>query len=239
MGVLHRFEQRLEQVVSGTFAKAFRSAVQPVELAAALQREVDNSSQIMSRERRLAPNTFVIELSPLDHDRLSPYSGSLISELIEVLRAHAEEQHYVFAGPVSITLELADDLGTGRFRVRSSASAKVEAEQPVAPPPPVGSARVVLEVNGMTYPVNPPGLIIGRGSDTDLRINDPGVSRRHAEIRMQPGSGNPQIGVVDLSSTNGTYLDGKRVDRALLHDGSELQIGHSHVTVRFTEGSDV
>ena len=58
MGMLQRFENRLEQAVSGAFAKAFRSAVQPVELAAALQREVDNSAQILSRDRRLVPNTF-------------------------------------------------------------------------------------------------------------------------------------------------------------------------------------
>ena len=64
MGVLQRFENRLEQFVSGTFARAFRSAVQPVEVAAALQREVDNSAQILSRDRRLVPNNFHVELSP-------------------------------------------------------------------------------------------------------------------------------------------------------------------------------
>src|SRR3712207_8310387 len=105
MGMLQRFESRLEQAVSGAFAKAFRSAVQPVELAAALQREVDNSAQILSRNRRLVPNTFSIELSPADHDRLQPYSHTLTRELVEMLQEHADEQHYVFAGPVSIRSE--------------------------------------------------------------------------------------------------------------------------------------
>ena len=81
MGVLQRFEQRLEQLVTGAFARVFRSAVQPVEIAAALQREVDNSAQILSRDRRLAPNTFTVELAATDHDRLSPYGGTLASEL--------------------------------------------------------------------------------------------------------------------------------------------------------------
>jgi hypothetical protein len=238
VGVLQRFEHRLEQVVSGAFAKAFRSAVQPVELAAALQREVDNSAQVMSRERRLAPNTFMIELSPLDHERLVPYSTTLGNELVEVLREHAEEQHYVFAGPVTIAFELAEDLGTGRFRVRSAAAAKVEAEVAQIAPP-VGDARVVLEVNGSSYPVIPPGLIIGRGSEADLRVNDPGVSRKHAEIRMQPGRARPQIGVVDLNSTNGTFVDGRRVERSVLDDGAEITVGHSVITVRFTESPDV
>ena len=81
MGVLSRFENRLEQLVSGAFARAFRSAVQPVELAAALQREVDNSAQILSRNRRLVPNNFHVELSATDHARLAPYGSTLATEL--------------------------------------------------------------------------------------------------------------------------------------------------------------
>ena len=125
MGMLQRFESRLEQAVSGAFAKAFRSAVQPVELAAALQRELDNSAQILSRNRRLVPNDFHIELSAADHERLEPYSATLVDELVEMLREHAAEQHYVFAGPIAIDFGVEDDLGTGRFRVRSQAAAQV------------------------------------------------------------------------------------------------------------------
>ena len=100
MGILQNFENRLEQMVSGVFAKAFRSAVQPVEIAAALQREVDNSAQILSRNRRLVPNQFHVELSPADHERLSPYSSTLADELRDMLREHAEDQSYVVTGPV-------------------------------------------------------------------------------------------------------------------------------------------
>ncbi|HEX2551074.1 MAG TPA: DUF3662 domain-containing protein, partial [Nocardioidaceae bacterium] len=126
MGILQKFESRLEQMVSGVFAKAFRSAVQPVEIAAALQREVDNSAQILSRNRRLVPNSFAIELSPVDFERLQPYSHTLTDELVEMLREHADEQHYVFAGQVTIDLSEQEDLVTGRFRVRSSATASVQ-----------------------------------------------------------------------------------------------------------------
>ena len=125
MGILQKFENRLEQMVSGVFAKAFRSAVQPVEVAAALQREVDNSAQILSRNRRLVPNQFHVELSAADHDRLAPYSSTLAQELTEMLREHAHEQSYVFTGPVTISFDEREDLTTGRFRVRSAALAKV------------------------------------------------------------------------------------------------------------------
>src|SRR6059058_5368284 len=118
-GMLQRFEQRLEQAVTGAFARAFRSAVQPVEIAAALNREVDNSAQILSRDRRLAPNDFHVELSAADHQRLEGLGPQLTRELTGMLHGHAEEQSYVFTGPVSITLEPTPDLSTGRFRVRS------------------------------------------------------------------------------------------------------------------------
>ncbi len=228
MGFLSRFESRLEQTVSGVFAKAFRSAVQPVEVAAALQREVDNSAQILSRDRRLVPNRFQVELSPADHERLSPYSSTLAQELTDMLREHAQEQSYVFTGPVTIDFDEREDLTTGRFRVRSSALAQVTpVSERSASDTAVRRARVVLEVNGTKHPLDPPGLVIGRGSEADLRINDPGVSRRHAEIRVseaypsgggqaghgygeQGGQGAPVVSVVDLGSTNGMLVDGQQ-----------------------------
>ena len=70
MGGLQRFERRLESMISGAFARTFRSAVQPVEIAAALERELDNNAQILSRDRRLVPNSFHVELAQTDLDRL-------------------------------------------------------------------------------------------------------------------------------------------------------------------------
>jgi hypothetical protein len=105
VSALHRFEQRLEHLVTGAFARAFRSAVQPMEIAAALQREVDNSAQILSREKRLAPNDFVIDLSPTDFDRLSAYGETLSSELAQMLHEHAEEQRYLFAGAIQLRFQ--------------------------------------------------------------------------------------------------------------------------------------
>ena len=238
MGMLQRFESRLEQIVSGAFAKAFRSAVQPVEVAAALQREVDNSAQILSRNRRLVPNQFHVELSPADHARLAPYSSTLSQELTEMLREHATEQSYVFTGPVTIGFDEREDLSTGRFRVRSSALAKVTpvSDRSVTDTA-VRRAQVILEVNGMRHPLDPPGIVIGRGSEADLRINDPGVSRRHAEIRVYGGAGEAgaetSVSVVDLGSTNGMLVNGSRVQQADLADGGTVKIGNTTMTVRF------
>ncbi len=236
MGVLSKFENRLEQLVSGAFARAFRSAVQPVEVAAALQREVDNSAQILSRNRRLVPNNFHVELSPADYERLSPYSSTLSSELTNMLREHADEQSYVFTGPVAISFDVIDDLSTGRFRVRSAALAKVTPAAGAATDTAVRRASVLLEVNGMRHPLEPPGIVVGRGTDADLRINDPGVSRRHAEIRIFPAEPTPQVSVVDLGSTNGLLVNGHRVQQASLDDGAEIRIGNTTMTVHVIAG---
>lgn len=243
MGFLQRFEARLEQMVSGVFAKAFRSAVQPVEVAAALQREVDNSAQILSRDRRLVPNQFHVELSPQDYERLAPYSSTLAGELTEMLRGHAQEQSYVFTGPVSIAFDERDDLSTGRFRVRSAALSKVTpvSDRSVTDTA-VRRAQVILEVNGMRHPLDPPGIVIGRGAEADLRINDPGVSRRHAEIRVHANAahrnGGTDVSVVDLGSTNGMLVNGSRVQQATLDDGGTIRIGNTTMTVRFVAQSE-
>ena len=234
MGGLQRLENRLEQMISGAFAKAFRSAVQPVEISAALQRECDNNAQILSRDRRLVPNDFHVELSATDLDRLAPYDTALADELVRQLKAHADQQSYVFPGPVSIAFEAADDLTTGRFRIRSRAQAKVTGS---ATHTQTRRARALLEVNGTRHPLQVPGLVVGRGTDADLRINDPGVSRRHIEFVVSESGDGPSIQVNDLGSTNGMLVDGHRITSTGVRDGTQVKIGNTTMTVRIVEES--
>jgi hypothetical protein len=230
---LQKFEQRLEAFVSGAFARAFRSAVQPVEIAAALQRECDNNTQILSRQRRMVPNDFHVELSPADMDRLAPYDSALVKELTTQLQEHGETQSYLFAGPITISFEAADDLTIGRFRVRSQAHASVISN---ATHTQVRRARAFLEVNGTRHPLQPPGLVVGRGTEADLRINDPGVSRRHTRFTVdESAAAGVSIEVQDLGSTNGMLVDGHRVASAAIRDGTEVKVGRTTMTVRVVE----
>jgi hypothetical protein len=231
VGGLQRFEQRLEQMISGVFARTFRSAVQPVEISAALAREVDNSAQILSRDRRLAPNDFHVELSPADHERLLGLGPALDQELVAMLKEHAAAQSYVFTGPVTITLEGADDLTTGRFRVRSKAVARVSQSGPDPTETQVRRATATLDINGELLPLAPPGIVVGRGNDADLRVNDPGVSRRHVEFRVTEDAGGQRVSVHDLGSTNGVLVNGKRVEDATLADGAVIRIGNTTLTL--------
>jgi len=239
MSGLQRFENKLEQMISGVFARTFRSAVQPVEISAALNREVDNSAQILSRDRRLVPNNFVVELSEADHQRFEGLGPQLPRELTEMLREHAAQQSYVFTGPVSIVLESSEDLTTGRFRVRSKAVSSSSLASGNPTDTQVRRASATLELNGEHLPLAPPGITIGRGNDADLRIDDPGVSRKHIEIRVeepQDINGDPRITVHDLGSTNGMSVNGKRVEKATLADGATIRIGNTTMSLRLRQG---
>jgi hypothetical protein len=237
---LQRFENKLEQLISGVFARTFRSAVQPVEIASALNREIDNSAQILSRDRRLVPNTFHVELSETDHQRLEGLGPQLPRELTEMLREHAAQQSYVFTGPVSISLEPSEDLTTGRFRVRSRSIASTHVAGGDPTDTQIGRASATLELNGEQLPLMPPGIVIGRGNDADLRIDDPGVSRKHIEIRVEEAQdlgGVPRISVHDLGSTNGVSVNGRRVEKATLADGATIRIGNTTMSLRLKHGA--
>ncbi|MBW5482883.1 FhaA domain-containing protein [Streptomyces bambusae] len=273
MGVLKRFEQRLEGLVNGTFAKVFKSEVQPVEIAGALQRECDNNATIWNRERTVVPNDFIVELSSGDYERLSPYSGQLGDELAGLVRDYAKQQRYTFMGPIKVHLEKADDLDTGLYRVRSrTLAASTSQPQPApgqqqggygyppvgAPPmpssPPPGApggqrrpaagghvapvpggggqgVRRWIEINGTRHQISRPTLVLGRSTEADVRIDDPGVSRRHCEIR----TGTPST-IQDLGSTNGIVVDGQHTTRATLRDGSRIVVGSTTIIYRQAEG---
>ncbi|WP_371578824.1 FhaA domain-containing protein [Streptomyces sp. NBC_01314] len=281
MGVLKKFEQRLEGLVNGTFAKVFKSEVQPVEIAGALQRECDNNATIWNRDRTVVPNDFIVELSTPDFERLSPYSGQLGDELAGMVRDYAKQQRYTFMGAIKVNLEKADDLDTGLYRVRSRTLASSTDQQapsgapaspaagrpggygypptaapagappmPATPPPgggrpgaaPLGQRpptapaaggrmRYWIEINGTRHQISRPTLVLGRSTEADVRIDDPGVSRRHCEIR----TGTPST-IQDLGSTNGIVVDGQHTTRATLRDGSRIVVGSSTIIYRQAEG---
>ncbi|MFE0699450.1 FhaA domain-containing protein [Streptomyces sp. NPDC058872] len=274
MGVLKRFEQRLEGLVNGTFAKVFKSEVQPVEIAGALQRECDNNATIWNRERTVVPNDFIVELSTPDYERLSPYSGQLGDELAGLVRDYAKQQRYTFMGPIKVHLEKADDLDTGLYRVRSRTLASSTSQpQPPAPgqqqgrggygyppagappmpasPPPGGrpaggpvplsgtgahaaagpTVRRWIEINGTRHQISRSSLVLGRSTEADVRIDDPGVSRRHCEIL----TGTPST-IQDMGSTNGIVVDGQHTTRATLRDGSRIVVGSTTIIYRQAEG---
>jgi len=222
VGVLDRFERGVERAVNGVFARAFRSEVQPVEVASALRRELDDRAAVLSKGRTLVPNSFVVELGPADHEKIASWQDTLADELVVAVTTHAEKQRYSFVGPVRVDFVEADDLETGVFRVLSST---VKGRVAPATPRTASAGRPRLEVDGRGYVLSEAVTVIGRGSDADVVVDDPGVSRRHAEVRVSAGGAR----LVDLGSTNGTFVDGERVSSTDLFDGAVVTVGRTEV----------
>ncbi|WP_449271898.1 FhaA domain-containing protein [Halostreptopolyspora alba] len=250
MGVLQRFERRLEGIFEGTFARVFKSELQPVEVASAVQREMDERAAIVAQGRTLVPNDFVVELSGSDRERLEVYADSLGQELSKLARDYATEQGYSFVGPVRVQFQTEDDLQTGRFRIRSGVMRgptveSGEIQQPVsdhggeAQVP--GNPRLLISPGGAVQNSSPAGqgqqqsfelntqvTLLGRGTDCDLRLVDNGVSRHHAEIRVEDN----EAVLVDLGSTNGTFVNGQQAKRVRLVDGTRISLGRTNMTFR-------
>lgn len=220
VGILDRFERRLDRMVNGAFARAFKSEVQPVEIAGALQKECDDRAAIVARDRTIVPNAFTVDLSATDFDRLAVYSEALSRELSDVIREHAGVQGYAFVGPLTVEIRRDDELETGLFRVLGEA-------EPGEIPPDTHLPRAWLDVSGQQVPLAQDVSVIGRGSEADVRINDPGISRRHAMLRLRP---TPTI--VDLGSTNGTIVDDVRSEQADVDDGSIITLGSTRIVFR-------
>ncbi len=236
MGVLQRFERRLEGLVEGAFARVFGGVVQPVEVAAALQREAADKKQIVGQGRVLVPNAYTVELGPTDLERFAEWDAPLRAELASMVKEHAADQGWSFVGDVGVDFERVESLGTGVFRVRSTVLTDRGTDRAGEHHTTgVGRPRVVLPAQAgspeRVVLLSRPVMVIGRGADADLRLPDTGVSRAHAELRV----GGDGVRVVDLDSTNGTLVNGRRVREAELQDGDRIDIGATGLTFRSAE----
>lgn len=207
---LQKFEGRLERLVDGTFSKAFRGDLHPVEIGRRLTREMDLQRRL-GVHGLIAPNDFALFLSPADFARFESYLDALVRELEEAAREHARTEGYVFVGPV--TVSILDDPGQrrGRFAIESEVQ-----EGPAGLP----AASIVL-AGGERIVLGPEPVTIGRLPESSVVLSDPNASRRHAEIRRD---GNVVV-VVDLASTNGTRVNGVAIRERTLADGDEIVIG--------------
>lgn len=224
MGLLDRFEQRVDRAVNGAFAKAFKSELQPVEIASALQNEMDARAAVVSRARTVVPNIYTVHVSQDDYDRLSVYDETLMSEFAVMIRDYAQAQQYSFLGSVTVAMQPDPARATGTVDIVSEA--KVDHEVAPAAGMPAGSAPRLEGVAG-TFGLTKAITRIGRGADADIRLDDPGVSRHHAEIRV-----GHDVVIKDLGSTNGTYVNGTLVAEQPLRDGSVITIGSTNLTFR-------
>jgi hypothetical protein len=246
MSVLRSIESKLESLFEGVFGRAFRSNVQPVELARKLVKEMDEHRSV-SVSRVYVPNEYTVYLASADRDQFAGYEESLCDELADYLTEHARRERYVLLTTPVVKLETDDDLAVGEFGI---ATRLVRGARPAAGAPPVAAAagataiykaapppepvdeidepepEATVTIDGEAHPLPDHPVVLGRSKDCDIRLSDPNVSRRHAEIRPE-GVG---WTIVDLDSTNGIEVDGKRVKELALTDGAHFTIGTTEVS---------
>jgi hypothetical protein len=284
VGLFDRVERRLERAVNGAFARAFKAEVQPVEIAAAMRRAMDDRAAVLGHGRTIVPNLFTVELAPSDYERLDAYSDVLSDELVASAQEHAESQRYQPGGPIAVHFTPHDDLETGVFRVRTATARRAEAQaatpapapapapvrehRPAPPaavpaqPAPAAAPRAVpaapdpdatrahtpapaparafgdptkrpwLDIDGEHYPLLSAITVLGRDDTADVILDDPGISRRHTEIRVTSDGPHLVTSIRDLGSTNGTFVNSERITSQRLEDGDRLTVGRTTLTFR-------
>jgi hypothetical protein len=249
--VLRTIERKIEALFEGIFGRAFRTNVQPVELARKLAKEMDDHRTV-SVSRVYVPNEYTVFLSPQDREQFEGYEDSLRSELQEYLSEHARREDYALLSPARVSMETDSDLDIGEFGIatrmvhpdrRSGEGEPVAELQPGATmvykpkvadptqavsPEELGVAPelVTLSWNGSSHEIKQRRVVIGRSRDCDVQLADANVSRRHAELRQEGAS----YWIIDLGSTNGMEVNGKRVKRAKLRSGDTITLGSTEVT---------
>ena len=213
---LQQFERRLERLVEGVFAKAFRGGLQPVELGRRLTREMDAQRTVGVRGT-MAPNAFTFALAEEDLARFESFAEALTRELADAAREHARNEGYHFLGPVKVELEADESLTPGMFLVSGT----------VQEAPGGGAVGSLVLSDGSRVALGDGPITIGRMAESTVVLTDESVSRRHAEIRRQ---GSAMV-VVALGSTNGTKVNGSGVRERRLEDGDEITVGTT--TLRF------
>jgi len=248
MPVLRSIESKLESLFEGVFGRAFRTNVQPVELARKLVKEMDDHRNV-SVSRVYVPNEYTIYLAPDDRAQFATYENQLTDELAEYLAEHARRENYALLTPPRVLLETDEDLDVGMFGI-ATRMAEGAARRPLPEPPEPGATMVyapsapqpteaaspvelgvetevaVLSWDGGRQEVEKARAVVGRSKDADIQVPDPNVSRRHAELRREGSA----YWLVDLDSTNGIEVRGKRVKRLRLEDGTRFTIGSTEVT---------
>lgn len=226
--LLDRFENQINTMVQGAFARAFPSEVQPVEIAAAIQTEMEENSLELAGGTIVAPNAFLVELSPHDSKRLFVHLEALRINLKDFASIIAKENGWTLLNDTSIDLKPDPNLELGVFRVTAERSSQVQQQEPL--PSQQITKPATLLINGTSYPIAMSVIVLGRGADVDIRINDPAVSRRHLKITCAEITS-----FEDLQTRNGTTLNGEPATEGRLEDGDTLVIGSTSIIYRESE----
>jgi len=211
--VLKKVENGLEKLFDRTLSRPFKSSLQPIDIAARMIREIDLTRRL-SAQGPVSPNGVRLWLSPDDAERFSGFQKALIAELEETVRQHALDEGYAFVGPVKLEIFIDDDVKAGDVKVKTAFVGGT-------------SQPRLLASDGQSFLIGAEPLIIGRSPSVAIVINDPNVSRQHAEVwRTEQG-----VAIRDLGSTNGTYVNGHKIEAVSLSPRDDVTVGPLHFRI--------
>jgi hypothetical protein len=251
MSMLRNLEAKLGGLVEGAFGRAFKTSVQPVELAHKLAKEMEDN-QMVSVSRVYVPNHYRVFLSAQDREQFTSYEPALRKELSDYLLEHARQESLALTSRPQIEFHTDDRLELGEFGIQAQLLGPPEGEpeeEPAAEPAPSAGdfghtmvyspdraarklempadrRQALLLSEGRRNVLSGDRVVIGRSRECDVVLSDPNVSRRHAELRRDENGWH----AVDLGSTNGVKVNGRRVDQMVLRDGDRITVGVSDLT---------
>jgi hypothetical protein len=222
--------------------------VQPVELARRLAKEMD-AHKTAGVARVYVPNEYTVYLSKQDRVKLEGYERSLEQELSGYLLDHSRRRSYDLLTRPTVEFKTDERLRLGEFgiqtrlvkppahegerpsqgeeghtmvysavRERDSSPAKSPEQRAQA----MVATRAVVSLDDRRYVLDGPKATIGRSKEVECVLRDPNVSRRHAELRR---SATGDWTIVDLGSTNGIKVNGRRVSSTRLSPGDQITVG--------------
>jgi hypothetical protein len=252
MSMLRNLEAKLGGLVEGAFGRAFRTSVQPVELAHKLAKEMEDN-QMVSVSRVYVPNHYRVFLSPKDREQFASYESALRKELSDYLLEHARQESFALSTRPQVEFHTDERLDLGEFGIQAQLlappeeeakqRASVEARAPSAGDfghtmvyspsrdarriePAQDRRQALLVGGGRRNVLSGSRVVVGRSREADIVLQDPNVSRRHAELRREHDGWQ----IVDLGSTNGIKVNGRRVNNQQLSAGDQITIGVTDLT---------
>src|SRR6184192_4202279 len=250
--MLERLEALASRVIEGWTARLFRARLQPMQIAKRVIRAME-AHQTISLAKTFVPNSYVVSLSPTDYAEFEQYKRSLERDLAEAVLGAARDRRFTLLAYPTVELEEDDDVSPGDVRVACALVDASGEEVPSDEPERLGGVAaghtMVLDRDALlsAKPRAPQGVIVaregsvkrevkltaepitvGRDPKNDIVLDDRRVSRRHAEVRLRLG----RYTLYDLQSTNGTFVNGRRIAEMVLSHDDRITIGGAELVVR-------
>jgi len=227
VSLLDQFEVQFNELSHGAISDGDLSELQPVELAGIINQEITRIQNELSPSEKV--ETISISLSPHDFKRLSKFESLIIAGLEDLLQKSGELKRieYISNTKVQIIRDSSLETGVAKAVPVITFESPLSTHNEVTNIVEISQTRIfVLDINGLKKELYPGVYTLGRGTEVDIQIYDPGISRKHLSISVDE-----KLIVTDLGSTNGTFLGTERVQELIVEDTITFRVGVTEIKI--------